>query len=95
MNPLALKGRERECHPCGSILGESYLSVLAYYARPFPALVAALTILVSMTHFRQGVQVLLEDYTSGDLRHWGIIAAICVCYALAAAALYALARLAL
>ena len=79
----------------GSILGDPYEIILVYYAQPFPAIVAALTILVSMIHFRQGVQVLLEDYTRGDVRHWGIIAAVCACYALAAAALFALARLAL
>ena len=79
----------------GTILGQPYEIILIYYAQPFPALVAAATILVSMIHFRQGVQVLLEDYTRGELRHWGIIAAICACYALAAAALFALARLAL
>lgn len=79
----------------GTILGQPYEIILVYYAQPFPALVAALTILVSMIHFRQGVQVLLEDYTRGETRHWGIMAAICVCYALAAAGLFALARLAL
>lgn len=79
----------------GTILGQPYEIILIYYAQPFPALIAALTLLVSMIHFRQGVQVLIEDYTSGEVRHWGIIAAICASYALAAAALFALARLAL
>ena len=79
----------------GSILGEPYPVVLLYYAQPFPAIVAALALVVSMIHFRQGVQVLLEDYVQGEVRHWGIIAAICAAYALAAAALFALARLAL
>ena len=79
----------------GSILGDPYEIVLIYYAQPFPAIVAALTILVGMIHFRQGVQVLLEDYVQGEARHWGVIAAVCVAYALAAAGLFALARLAL
>ena len=79
----------------GSILGDPYEIVLIYYAQPFPAIVAALTILVGMIHFRQGVQVLLEDYTQGGVRHWSVIAAICAAYALAAAGLFALARLAL
>ena len=79
----------------GTILGDPYEIILIYYAQPFPAIIAGLTIVVGMIHFRQGVQVLLEDYTRGDLRHWGIIAAICFCYALAAAALFALVRLAL
>ena len=79
----------------GTILGQPYEIILIYYAQPFPALIAALTILVSMIHFRQGVQVLIEDYAQGEVRHWGIIAAICAAYALAAAGLFALARLAL
>ena len=78
----------------GTILGDPYEIVLIYYAQPFPALIAAATIVVGMIHFRQGVQVLLEDYVQGELRHWGIIAAVFFCYALAAAALLALARLA-
>ena len=79
----------------GRVLGEPYEIVRLYYAQPFPAIIAALTILVGMIHFRQGVQVLLEDYTQGEARHWGIIAAVCAAYALAAAGLFALGRLAL
>lgn len=79
----------------GFALGRPYPEVLAYYSRPFPAIVAALAIVVSLVHFRQGFQVLMEDYTRGEVRHWGIIAGILICYAAAAAALFALVRLAL
>ncbi len=48
------------------MLGQPYEEVVAYYSRPFPAIVAALTILVvGFVHFRNGVQVLIEDYTDG------------------------------
>lgn len=79
----------------GSALGGSYEEVTAYYSRPFPAIVAALTILVTMMHFRDGVQVLIEDYVHGITQKIAILAMICVSYGLAAMGLFAIARLAL
>ena len=78
----------------GSILGAPYEEVIAYYTRPFPALVAALTLLVGWMHFKDGVRVLIEDYTGGLTRKVLIIAMICLSYAAAATALFAIARIA-
>ena len=75
--------------------GRSYAEAALFFARPFPALVVALTLIVGMVHFRQGVQVLIEDYTRGDTRQLLIVGGILVSYALAAAALWAIVRLAL
>lgn len=79
----------------GVALGRPYDEVVAYYARPFPAIVAALTFLVGFIHFRQGVQVLIEDYTKGFTRKALIVVMICVSYGAAAIGLFAVARLAL
>ena len=79
----------------GGALGSSYDDAIAYYARPWPALVAALTILVTMYHFRGGVQVLIEDYVHGLARKVLIIAMICLAYGAAVAGLLAIVRLAL
>ncbi len=79
----------------GSALGGTYEEVIAYYARPFPAIVAALTMLVGWLHFKSGVQTLIEDYTQGLVRKGLIIGTTCVSYAAAGAALFAIARLAL
>ena len=79
----------------GFALGMPFLEARAYYARPVPATIAALTILVSMIHFRGGFQVLVEDYTRGDTRKMLVIAGVIVAYALAALALVSLARIAL
>jgi len=79
----------------GPMLGEDHATVVAYFARPFPALVAALTLLVGFHHFRQGVQVLIEDYVHGLARRFLIIAMICVSYGAAATGIFALVRLAL
>lgn len=79
----------------GSILGSSYEQVIAYYARPFPSIVAALTLVVSWMHFKSGVQTLIEDYTHGLWRKGLIIGTTCLSYAAAATAVYAIVRLAL
>jgi len=79
----------------GGILGAPYEAVVAYFARPFPAIVAGLMIVVGMLHFKNGVQVLIEDYVHGDARHWAIIAMVCLSYAAIATGLFALVRLAL
>jgi succinate dehydrogenase / fumarate reductase membrane anchor subunit len=79
----------------GPIYGASYEEVIAYYQRPFPAVVAILTMLVGWLHFRGGVQVLIEDYVHGLARKLAIIAMICVSYAAAAFAVFAIIRIAL
>jgi len=79
----------------GATLGSSYEDVLAYYARPVPAAIAALTFVVSFFHFRKGVQTLIEDYVHGTAKKVAIIAMICLSYAIAATGVFAIARLAL
>ena len=79
----------------GSALGEPWEEVALYYQRPFPAVVAALTLLVGLYHFRQGVQVAIEDYTDGMTRKALIVLMIGVSYTLAAFGVFALVRLAI
>ena len=79
----------------GSKLGASFDEVTSYFARPFPAIIAALTIVVSMIHFKDGVQVLIEDYIHGLAQKITLMAMICLSYAIAAIGLFAIARLAL
>ncbi|MEL6586987.1 MAG: succinate dehydrogenase, hydrophobic membrane anchor protein [Pseudomonadota bacterium] len=79
----------------GAIVGAPYEEVVAYYTRPWPALVAVLTLTVGWVHFAKGVQVLIEDYVHGLARKIAIIATTCISYAAALACVYAIARLAL
>ena len=79
----------------GSMLGQPHEEVVAYFARPFPAIVAALTMVVGFMHFKDGVQILIEDYVHGTMQKVLIILMICLCYAAAATGLFALARIAL
>ena len=79
----------------GPMLGQPHEEVIAYFARPFPAVVAALTIVVGFLHFKNGAQVLIEDYVHGFARQGAIIFVTCLCYTAIGAGLFALVRLAL
>lgn len=79
----------------GPMLGASYEEVTAYFNRPFPAVVAGLTIIVAFKHFAGGVQALIEDYVHGLTQKVTIVAMTCVSYAAMAVGLYAIVRLAL
>lgn len=79
----------------GPQLGRPYDEVVAYFGRPFPALIAMGTIWLGMMHFKNGVQVMLEDYTQGGTRKALIVGSIFVSYAIAATGVFAVLRLAL
>ncbi|ATG47879.1 succinate dehydrogenase, hydrophobic membrane anchor protein [Celeribacter ethanolicus] len=79
----------------GCALGGTYEEVIAYYSRPFPAIVAGLTLVVSMMHMMRGWQMMVEDYTAGFTRKFLVIGMNFFCYALIATGLFALVKLAL
>lgn len=79
----------------GRILGAPYEEVVAYYSRPFPAVVAGLTVVVGLLHFAAGAQMAIEDYAHGVTRKALVVATQFLSYAAAAVALFALVRLAL
>ena len=79
----------------GTIVGEDYATVTAYFAHPFPALIAALTLTVGFEHFQSGAQVLIEDYVHGLAQKITIILIKCISYGLMAMGLFAIAKLAL
>jgi succinate dehydrogenase / fumarate reductase membrane anchor subunit len=79
----------------GTALGRSHEGVLAYYAQPFPAIVAILTLAVGFFHFAKGVRVLIEDYVHGLTGTALIIGLTCLSYAAAAAGIFAVVRIAL
>ncbi len=79
----------------GPALGDTHAEVLARFERPFPAIVAALTMIVTFKHFRDGVQVLIEDYVHGTAQKITIILVTCLCYAAMVTGLFAIAKIAL
>ena len=79
----------------GPMLGQPHAEVLAYFARPFPAIVAALMIVVGFMHFKNGIQMVIEDYVQGTAREYTIILTTCLSYGAAAVGLFAIAKIAL
>ena len=79
----------------GSALGLPHGEVLEYYSRPFPAIVAALMIVVGFMHFKNGIQMVIEDYVHGTAREYTIVLTTCLSYGATALGLFAIARLAL
>ena len=79
----------------GPMLGADYADVVAHFARPYPAIIAGLTLAVGWMHFKDGVQALIEDYTHGVTRKVLIVGMICLSYAAAATGVFAVLRMAL
>ncbi len=79
----------------GSALGQSHAAVLATFARPFPAILTAMVLVVGMRHFAKGAQTLFEDYARGTTRKLLIIAAYSISSVIVATGLFALVRIAL
>ncbi len=79
----------------GPMLGRPHAEVVEYFARPFPAIIAALTLIVGFMHFKNGVQIAIEDYVHGFARKILIISMICVSYGAAAAGVFAILKIAL
>jgi succinate dehydrogenase / fumarate reductase membrane anchor subunit len=79
----------------GSALGGSRAEVVEIFARPFPAIVTALILVVGLRHFAMGATAMIEDYARGMTRKMLIIGATSLAWVIAATGLFALARIAL
>lgn len=79
----------------GPMLGQPHDAVLAYFARPFPAIVSALMLVVGFMHFNKGARTVIEDYSHGFTREALIVLTACLSYGAAATGLFAIAKIAL
>ena len=79
----------------GGVLGSSFEEVQAYYARPFPAIIAALSLIVGFKHFNDGFQIMVEDYVHGTMEKVLILGMTCISYGAAAVGVFAIAKMAL
>ncbi|MDO5659314.1 MAG: succinate dehydrogenase, hydrophobic membrane anchor protein [Paracoccus sp. (in: a-proteobacteria)] len=79
----------------GSAIGLPHEQVVAYFSRPYPAVVTGLFLIVGMVHFMRGTRIMIDDYFDGTARKVALIAASVFGWAVVAFAVYALARMAL
>jgi succinate dehydrogenase / fumarate reductase membrane anchor subunit len=78
---------------CG--IGGSYEEVISYFSRPFPAIVTGLGLVVGLIHLMNEAQEAIEDYVHGTAGKLLLVANKAFCFALIAASLFALVKLAL
>lgn len=79
----------------GQALGGSRAEVLATFARPFPAILTGLVLVVAMRHFAKGATMMIEDYLRGSKRKAAIMFVQSLAAVIAAMGLYALIKIAL
>ena len=79
----------------GHALGQSHAEVLATFARPFPAILTALLLVISMRHFAMGATMMIEDYARGTARKLAVIFVTSLSTVIAATGLFALIKIAL
>ncbi|MBE1285814.1 MAG: succinate dehydrogenase, hydrophobic membrane anchor protein [Rhodobacteraceae bacterium] len=76
-------------------LGGTQEEVLSYFARPFPAIITGLTLVVGLIHLMNEAQEAIEDYVHGAAEKLTLVAVKAFCYTLMAAGLFALVKIAL
>lgn len=79
----------------GSTLGGTHDEVLATFARPIPAILTGLVLVFGLLHFKNGAQIMIEDYWRGTTRKAALMFTTAFTYGLIATGLFALAKMAL
>ncbi|MCA0919135.1 succinate dehydrogenase, hydrophobic membrane anchor protein [Pseudooceanicola nanhaiensis] len=79
----------------GAGLGGSYEEVLAYFGRPCPAIITALTAIVVILHCKGEADEAIIDYVHGTPGKLLLVAVQAFSYAMIVAVLFALVKLAL
>lgn len=77
-----------------SAIGLPHAGVVAYFSQPYPAIVTALFLIVGFLHFINGTQIMIDDYLDHTERKVAVIASQLFGWAVIAASVYALARMA-
>ena len=78
----------------GTALGQNRLAVLDTFARPFPAILTALVLVIGMRHFAKGATMAIEDYARGTARKLLVIFVTSLAGVIVATGLFALAKIA-
>lgn len=80
---------------CGIAGADSRADAVAFFGRPFPAVITGLYLVVGLLHWIRGTRMMIDDYVHSGLRHWLFKLAVLIGWVLIAVALWALARLGL
>ena len=75
------------------LMGEQHEFVLSKLEQPLYALIVAVTFTVGLLHFKNGIQVLIEDYVHGKMTKVWINFSIALSYTLIGLTLFALFKI--
>lgn len=78
----------------GSAIGLPREGIIAYFGRPYPAIITAMFVIVGMIHFMKGTRIMIDDYVQGTARKGAVIASLIFGWGVIAVALFALAKMA-
>ncbi len=78
----------------GTAIGLPRDAVIAYFGRPYPGIVTGLFVIVGMIHFIKGTRIMIDDYFQETARKVAIIGSVIFGWAVIAAAVFALAKMA-
>jgi succinate dehydrogenase / fumarate reductase membrane anchor subunit len=76
-------------------LGGTQAEVVAYFSRPFPAIVTGLTLVVGLVHLMNEANEAIEDYVHGTTGKLCLVAVKALAYVMIAMGLFALVKIAL
>lgn len=76
-------------------IGGTYEETIAYFSRPFPAIVMGLSLIIGIIHLMHEALVAIEDYVHGVPQKIALITVTWLSYTMIGVGLFALARLAL
>lgn len=76
-------------------LGGTHEEVLAFFSRPFPSILIALSLIVIIVHLMREAHAAIEDYVYGTAGKLALIATSAFAYGLIGIGLFAIARMAL
>lgn len=79
----------------GKAIGMPRVELIAYFGKPFPAIVTALFVIIGMLHFIRGTRIMIDDYFQHTARKVAITISVIFSWAVIATAVYALARMSL
>lgn len=79
----------------GAALGGAHAEVLAFFARPVPALLTAISMVVCIRHFKFEVLEAVEDYVHGTAGKLTMFATTALAYLMMAVGLFAIAKIAI
>lgn len=78
---------------CALVTVKNQPGAIAFFSRPFPAILTGLYLVIGLLHWIRGTRMLVDDYLRGSTRNLIMLAVTFIGWLLIAIALWALVRM--